>query len=54
MNSLALVKPVIKAVRVGLLNPSFIYVPASQTDIRVRFEAIRAAYAQKEKKVKTK
>lgn len=54
MNTLALVKPSAKPVRVGLLNPNFIYVPAAQTDIRVRFEAIRAAAVQKEKKVKTK
>lgn len=54
MNALALVKPSAKLVRVGLLNPNFIYVPAAQTDIRVRFDAIRAAAAQKEKKVKAK
>jgi hypothetical protein len=54
MKPLALVKPSEKPVRVGLLNPDFKYVPASQTDIRVRFEAIRAAQKQQEKKVKSK
>ena len=53
MKPLALVKPSEKPVRVGLLNPDFVYVPASQTDIRVRFEAIRAAM-KPEKKAKTK
>ena len=28
--------------RVGLMNPGFVYVPASQTDIRKTFERIRA------------
>lgn len=41
------------AARVGLLNPAFVYIPAASTDIRARFEAIRAAQKQ-EKKVKTK
>ena len=52
MNALALVKPSSKPVRAGLLNPNFVYIPAAQTDIRVRFEAIRAAAAQKEKKAR--
>ena len=39
-------------VRVGLMNPDFVYVPASKTDIRVRFEAIRAAMQKQEKKVR--
>lgn len=54
MKTLQLVKPSAKPVRVGLLNPDFVYVPASQTDIRVRFEAIRAAATKQEKKVKSK
>lgn len=52
MNALALVKPSAKPVRVGLLNPEFIYIPAAQTDIRVRFEAIRVAMQKQEKKVR--
>lgn len=52
MKALSLVKPSAKLVRVGLLNPDFVYVPAAQTDIRVRFDAIRAA--KQEKKVKSK
>ena len=28
--------------RVGLMNPGFVYVPASQTDIRKTFERIKA------------
>ena len=54
VNALALVKPSSKPVRVGLLNPNFIYVPAAQTDISVRFEAIRLAAAKQEKKAKAK
>jgi hypothetical protein len=54
MKTLALVKPSEKPARVGLMNPNFVYVPASQTDIRVRFEAIRAQQAQQNKKVKSK
>jgi len=32
--------------RCALDNPDFVYTPAATTDIRVRFEAIRAAQAK--------
>lgn len=36
-------------VRTGLMNPNFVYVPAIQTDIRVRFDVIRAAVKQEKR-----
>ena len=37
--------------RCGLDDPNFKYVPAASTDIRVRFDFIRAQQAKQEKKV---
>lgn len=36
-----------KDMRVGLMNPDFVYTPAAQTDISKRFERVRAELAKK-------
>ena len=47
LRAVPIVPPAPKDTRVGLMNPSFVYTPASQTDIRKTFERIRAQQGKK-------